>query len=63
MTRTVLGFFVWCKNRGSSIGESCEEETGTLSDVEPFVAAVETIIDKTRRNFLSKKTEIFSRKL
>ena len=46
MTRTVLGLSTWCKNRGSSIGESYEEEAGILFDVEPFVVATKAIVNK-----------------
>ena len=46
MTRTRLGFSAWCKNRGSSIGDSFEEEDGFIdveASVEPFAFVAEAI--------------------
>ena len=55
MTRTVLGLSAWCKNKGSSIGESYKEEEGAFSIAKPFVAVVEAIVNKKKRNFLEEK--------
>ena len=55
MTRTVVGLFVWCKNKGSSISESCEEEEDAFSVAEPFVVAVEAIVKKKWRIFFKRR--------
>ena len=67
VTSTKLGLSAWCKNRGSSIGESCKEEDG-FSGAEPLVesfvvvvVAAEAIIGK-RRNF-SQKQSVFLEKI
>ena len=64
VTSTKLGFSAWCKNRGSSIGESCKEEDG-FSGAEPLVesfvvvvVAAKAIVGK-RRKFSQK--QCFSR--
>ena len=55
---------MWCKNRGLSIGESCEEEEDGLSGVEalvePFVFAIEAIVGKRRKISQERKTDWFS---
>ena len=58
MTRTVLGLSAWCKNKGSSIGESCEEEEGAFSVAEPFVVVAEAIVNKNKRNFIKGKRRV-----
>ena len=55
MTRTMLGLSAWGKNKGSSIGESCEEEEGAFSIAKPFVVVAEAIVNKKKRIFLQGK--------
>ena len=69
VTRTKLGFSTWCKNRRSSIRESCEEEEDGFIDVEasvePFAFVVEAIDGNWRMNFprieFSQEQKRFSR--
>ena len=66
VTNTKLGFSACCKNRGSSIGESCEEGhgfSGTEPLVEPvvFVFVAAEAIDDEEKEF-SQKTKCFPEK-
>ena len=63
VTRTVLELSAWCKNRGSSIGESCEGKDGAFSLALALLSCSRShcwqwrIFLEKRKNFLKENWE------